>query len=134
MRIKFDNDADNYFVGNGNWFYGIFGAGNNGLWYADVPTAHSIRDTTYTSTTSWHNVVFEFSSTGAMGLFVDGVSKGTATGGTGVPTSSEFLNIGGFQEGTRADIFAPSYFNRMAIFDSIVDPANFDGWGMGSTF
>ena len=81
-------------------------------------------DTSIVSTTggfndgNWHYVVFRRTkSSGALALYVDGVSQGTATGTTSSLTAPSYIRFGSLQTG---NIFFNGKLDEVAIYNSLV--------------
>ena len=76
----------NFYILNGNLYAGAYSEGNGfqGNWLS-----HPI------SINTWYSVVFVFSNSGDMELYVDGTSVATSTGATAINHHSGSIGIGG---------------------------------------
>jgi hypothetical protein len=83
-----------------------------------------VSDTSIVSTTggyndgNWHHVVFRRTkSSGALALYVDGSSQGTATGTTSSLTAPSYIRFGSLQTG---NIFFDGKIDEVAIYNSVL--------------
>ena len=84
------------------------------------PDVNIVTSATYNNG-AWHHVVFtRTQSSGAMALYVDGASAGTATGSVNLLNSQATLNFGRSADGVN---YFPGSLDEIAVYTTALSPA-----------